>query len=229
MNNRGIALEFLVTILLAIIIFVPSCLMVSNYFRLSDQAKDSYLGFLNDIQTIEKDPTTSKLNLLMLDANTALTYFEPTKETRVYIQGPGDIDNPLVATAGNYLVTVKRPVECLDNQQCLCLFRNPTITQQYVDDFREVCLPDKCRQIRIYREATVTESQASCTSVPQLKIESCTIGTAHQAVAYHCLSGFILEREVFEQAGFINYFHGPRRLALSIRQQDNIVTISPPQ
>ena len=229
MNNKGIALEFLVTILLAIIIFIPACLTISNYFRLSDQAKDSYSGLLNDIQTVQQDQSASVLNLFILDANTAAVYFEPAKDAQLYIQGLGDIDNPTAAATGNYLVTVKRPAECLDNQQCLCLLRNPTITQRYVDDFREVCLPDKCRQIRIYREATVTESQAGCTSVPQLKIESCTIGTAHQVVAYHCLSGFILEREVFERAGFINYFHGPRRLALSIRQQEKVITISSPQ
>ena len=52
MNKKAIMTSFLITVILAIIIFVPTCYGISKLFRLSDQAQESFDNFAEAVAVI---------------------------------------------------------------------------------------------------------------------------------------------------------------------------------
>ncbi len=119
MKKRGISLPFLVTILLAIIIFVPTFLFLSKAFSFSAQAKDSAEKISQKIIALaQEQPGTKKVDLIILDQDSALlgftegspgfTLFMPARPGS---QGEGDIT-----------VSTIHPSEC-EGESCLCLCR----------------------------------------------------------------------------------------------------------
>lgn len=99
MNARGIMLKFLLTIILAIIIFAPACILTSKFFRLSAQAKDSFQDFTD---LITKQAEKAKVGdytgfMTILDDETYFAKFDNGKPldllfTRKYEGGPRPFD-----------------------------------------------------------------------------------------------------------------------------------------
>ena len=74
--KKAIMVDFLTTVLLAIIIFVPTCYMLSKVFVLSDQAKNSFGTMVGDIQKFAEDENALSSNsIIVLDKGTALLLY----------------------------------------------------------------------------------------------------------------------------------------------------------
>ena len=73
-DRKAIMIKFLVTVLLALIIFAPACMFVSKIFKLSDQAKDSFFDLIVKVSNAE--PGSKGSFLLKMDKDTALMKFD---------------------------------------------------------------------------------------------------------------------------------------------------------
>ncbi len=99
MNTRGIMLKFLLTVILAIIIFAPACILTSKFFRLSAQAKDSFQDFTDLVtKQVEKSKVGDYTGFMtILDDETYVAKFDNGKPldllfTRKYEGGPRPFD-----------------------------------------------------------------------------------------------------------------------------------------
>ncbi len=223
-------LKFLVTVILAIIIFAPACVFLSKYFRLSDQARDSFNEFTDILSDVEQGEN-SELFLLKLDRETALAYFEPNKEkVFVFVQGLGDLNMPGQGPSAD--IYFNRPDSCTDNTKaCLCLLQNIEGDRKYIpDDQRERCAGENnCGLAIIQGEGTFSATKGRCIQDITLPVSlsTCSIGIAHSSQGYYCQHGFVIERELLKEKGFPSYFVAPRRIALQIEKKENTVLITP--
>ncbi len=105
-NKKAIMMKFLVSLVLAIIIFVPACLFLSKFTRLSGQAEDSFAEFTNTIKTAYS--TRSKQNHdLIIDDDTFVIGYSAQKNTQL-------------CTSQNACATFAYPSEC-GGEACICL------------------------------------------------------------------------------------------------------------
>ncbi|MDO8656075.1 MAG: hypothetical protein Q7K45_02450, partial [Nanoarchaeota archaeon] len=193
-NKRAIVLKFLVTVILAIIIFAPACVFLSKFFRLSEQAEGSFNEFTTALTNLNQGKKEKDSFLLKIDAKTAVVYFEPNQEkVFLFIEGTGS------DRAGSGDVYFTRPNQCSDKiKSCLCLFQDVEGDRKYVDENRKRCstsLAGCDNYARVHSEATFSTAQGRCVqdiSLP-LSLESCTFGTVHNSVGYLCKNGFAIE------------------------------------
>ena len=79
--------DFLTTVLLAIIIFVPTCYALSKVFVLSDQAKNSFEDFATEIQKFSKDENALKTTgVVILDKETSLVLYNQPEQKLAFFQ-----------------------------------------------------------------------------------------------------------------------------------------------
>lgn len=78
MNTRGIMLKFLLTVILAIIIFAPACILTSKFFRLSAQAKDNFADLHSEMETFAKKASVGDYTgfALIMDENSYVAKFD---------------------------------------------------------------------------------------------------------------------------------------------------------
>jgi len=75
-NKKGIMLKFLAALILALILFVPACGLVSKFFRLSNQAKSNFHGFVEEIERFSTSPDEAKGKfLLIMDKGSFIVLF----------------------------------------------------------------------------------------------------------------------------------------------------------
>ncbi len=231
-NKKAIMMKFLVTVILAIIIFAPACVFLSKFFRLSEQAENSFNEFTTFLTGFVQGKKEKDSFLLKIDAGTAVVYFEPQQEqVHLYVQGLGTLGFKS-SQGGHADAYFKRPDTCTDTSKgCLCLFQEVEGELKYLPDVdRERCTTaGQCGLARIQAEATFSATTARCVqdfSLP-LMMPSCTVGQGHESLGYHCKSGFVIERELLKEKGFPAYFTAPRRIALNLEKKDNTIFISP--
>ncbi len=75
LNRKGITLPFVVTVLLALIIFIPACILVSKVFRVSEQADNSFNDFVKSMIDFSKSDKNQENFLLIMDAETFIAAF----------------------------------------------------------------------------------------------------------------------------------------------------------
>lgn len=130
LNRKAIMVDFLVTVLLAIIIFAPACYVSSTFFRLSDQAKESFTTFIRAAQKLSETGKEGepKSEFLILDKETALVFFEP-KYSEVKI----------VSSGNKYLFN--RPNQCPSDHNCVCLFQEVEEENDIFSAVKKTCYP----------------------------------------------------------------------------------------
>lgn len=71
-------LPFLVSVLLALLIFVPTCMKVSELFATSSQAKQDFVDFINEIKDFNEDAQVGdKLaTILIMDDGNFIAFFK---------------------------------------------------------------------------------------------------------------------------------------------------------
>jgi hypothetical protein len=218
MDKKGIMIKFLTTVLLAIIIFAPACYVASSFFRLSDQAKDNFIKFVDKVKSMENEiSTTEKIALLIMDEGTAVVYFEPyQKELKV------SIDATLVPGNENGNVILKREGSCLEEKGCLCLFREPEYSTAHPLLDEEVTYSES--------EATdsvVTDRKKFCQEIDVLLKMDCNIGVPTLLNSYTCNNGFFIERYLGKgnpDATSIRYEVG-RRTQIQLTREANYILL----
>lgn len=136
-NKKAIMVKFLVTILLAIIIFAPACIISSKIFRLSSQAKENFGDFVKEIKEVSAAGEGEKRSfMLIMDKGSFAALFPHDEQTH-----PAD-SKPAINLGSKYLGLPPRVVcisfiyptnEC-KGKPCLCLcreYRIEEIEKQY--------------------------------------------------------------------------------------------------
>lgn len=211
LNKKAIMVDFLVTILLAIIIFAPACYVSSTYFRLSDQSKQNFMNFVDTVKEVEKTTDSHKTALLILDEGTAIIYFEPA-QTKVTVSAVG---SGIYADNSHTLILVK-PSACVPDKGCLCLFRDPDYEVSsglFKDD-----------------TITITEERPYCQDFElPLKVDTCSIGQPTKIDSYTCINGFMIGRHLASGTSTtakVSYFEVARRTQISLSNQGDIILFS---
>src|SRR3989339_584061 len=115
MKKKAIVLNFLITLILAIIIFVPACVMVNKLFTPADsQAKDSFLSLAKEIKKVASTVNGQGSYMLIMEPGTVIVGF--TKDTFKHCLREGKLDT---------CETWKRPTdsEC-SSGSCVCLIKD---------------------------------------------------------------------------------------------------------
>ncbi|PIN76702.1 hypothetical protein COV17_01410 [Candidatus Woesearchaeota archaeon CG10_big_fil_rev_8_21_14_0_10_36_11] len=90
MNKKAIMVKFLVTVILALLIFTPACYFTSKLFRLSSQAASNFNDFVGVIESVAHNGDGAKSSfLLILDDDTSIVKFDKDGKN-VYLQYPTD-------------------------------------------------------------------------------------------------------------------------------------------
>ncbi len=215
MNKRAFTLDFLLTIIVALIIFIPGCMILSDMFRLSGQAEDNFLSLYNKLQNFAEEGREGepKSMRLILDEGTAIVYFEANKDNVVV-----DVDG---WAARNYQVVFERPSSCPTDKNCLCLIRDKEI-----EDVGGYYLGES---------ALIKPKKLSCKDDLEapLSIVKCGIGAAKSVNSYTCKNGFVIERLLFEEArdelvsgGALDaHFELQRRTIIQMTKRGNTVVV----
>ncbi|MBI2151877.1 hypothetical protein HYU21_04085 [Candidatus Woesearchaeota archaeon] len=160
MNKKGIMIDFLVTILLAIIIFAPACYFLGKMFTFSEQAKDSFFDLTKEIKSFAKDQKkTETSQLLILDEGSFVALFKDQEKQLIYsteeFQNPGGeivetADMDLVEVSGYYFAY---PVQSCTQLPCACLCRK--ISDESYNKAKDL----NCESL-------------TCQSLPEVKLQS---------------------------------------------------------
>lgn len=120
LNKKGLMLKFLLGLILALIIFVPTCIFTSKFFRLSDQAQDNFLEFTKEIKDFSNKPDQErKTFLLLLDDDTFITIFKQREEV-MFFSGSRKYEEGEVTIQKIF----KTPAQCTEFA-CACLCKKP--------------------------------------------------------------------------------------------------------
>lgn len=204
-NTKAIMLDFLVTLLLAILIFVPACLSTSKIFSF-DQSKQNFPDFVDDLRKVSVAPTGERrTTILILNEGTAVTYFEPHQD-----QIRVDVDANC-AGCSDYFFTLEKPTSCKDpDKGCLCLFQENTFDVES-DSFH--VLPEK----------TICDDVSYA-----LRLPVCGFGKANGVNSYTCYNGFVIERNLADEASWRvdAYYELPRRIPLQIKKEGDVIFLT---
>ena len=107
MNKKAIMTSFLITVILAIIIFVPTCYGVSKLFRLSDQAKDSFDNFAEVVKQLPSTENKKTSEIIIIDKGTLLVGFNANYKVQY-------------CAANGACGEISYPATC-NGKACLCL------------------------------------------------------------------------------------------------------------
>lgn len=207
-NKRGdIVVNFLVITVLALILFASACTVLSKFFRLSEQSKDSFKDFTNDIIKMEKAPVGERrTTILILDEGTAVVYFEPY-QTEVQVAVNAE-------STKNYIIKLASPGKCALEKGCLCLFKDPEfdVTMWTFDS----------------GTVKVSDSSALCQAIDvPLKIKNCGIGVPNDVNSYTCSNGFFIERHLADKSSWqiTSYYDAGRRTSIQMERFGDMVML----
>ncbi len=193
--------QFLVSLLLCLMIFIPACYMASKIFRTSEQAQDNYSEFVKELNDFQEHGQVGerKSVLLIMDDETAIVYFEKgTQETVI------NVDARVLESLFDFSKHLLKPGQCDNTKNCLCLFRESDFD---VPAFGE--------------NVVVTPKKVLCTNLDyDLTVETCNIGKAIGVNSYTCEgNNFMIERALGKPAD--SYYELPRRTVLYFIKEDS--------
>lgn len=225
MYRKGIMVQFLISLLICLMIFIPACYIASGIFRTSQQAQDNYAEFVEGLHDFLEHGQIGerKSVLLIMDEQTAVVYFEQGAQEVLV-----DVDAELLIK--NYVIHLLKPGQCDDGKNCLCLFRDSRFE---IDSSAEITLLD------IIGKITVIPQKVVCTNLDYaLTVETCSIGKGTLVNSYTCSNGFMIERNLAKKADFgklvegntlekletasvWSYYEVPRRTVLYFTKEDS--------
>ncbi|GEM_PF-4067163 len=190
-TKRGIMVEFLVTVILALIIFVPTCIFISNFFRLSDQAQVSFLNFSKTLEHFPQNEKKDVTSILIFDENTFVIGYNQNKDTEL-------------CTSEGICGKTKYPTEC-QGQSCLCLCTTSKEGQFTGSEEESIrCSERSCRQL-----PQVTF--ASGLPLANVHLNPSNSLTTPAVRNGYFKSGFILGRGTLSFSGIVVNFENVRR------------------
>lgn len=142
-KSGTIPLKFLVTMILAIVIFGPTLLMINRCFRLSDEADRSYDELLELIERIaEKEAGEFDSARLYMDDGTAVVFMSPGVEYTTLSAGWAEGGAAQAGTIVELLrgfnarLLFKRPAGCRRDKSCVFLCRNIKVSTSGSNSWR---------------------------------------------------------------------------------------------
>jgi len=205
--------QFLVSLLICLMIFIPACYMVSKIFRTSEQAQDNYSEFVQELNTFAEQGQTGekKSILLIMDDETAIVYFQKNAPKVVV-----EVDAKLPNT--DYSIHLMKPGQCDDSKNCLCLFRDTEFDTELFVEVSATTLKGKI---------TVIPTQIICTDFDyDLAVETCSIGESTLVNSYTCSDGFMIERALAKKSKAVySYYEIPRRTVLYFTKSDDTIRL----
>lgn len=211
MDRQGIMLKFLVTLILAIIIFVPACTFASKILGISTQAKNNFQDFTHSLEKLSQQPGKSITEILILDDQTAVVYFEKDKDVmQMEVDGQPPARELWIIT--DYRLVMHKPSACTQGKNCLCLFREPSFDLNLAQ-----------------KKVFVTSSSAICNSLDfELKLANCSLGVPHNINSYTCSDGFMIERGLVSNTKAADaYYQLSRRVPFRIHNDQGTLVLQP--
>ncbi len=205
-------MEFLVTVILAILIFAPACYVSAKFLRTSEQAKDNFVEFAQGLGDFAQKglPGEKKSQLLIMDQGTAIVYFEKGQQEVL-------VEVDAAAPYTDYKIHLQKPAQCADEKKnCLCLFREAEFDTTYWKPG--------------YDTVTVKPVTVLCANINfNLEAETCNLGQPHGVNSYRCSNGFMIERHLAEASSWAvsSYYDQPRRSLVYLQKIDQAVRIIP--
>jgi hypothetical protein len=237
-KKGGLMIKFLTTLILAIIVFAPACILSSKIFRTSDQAKVNFENFVENFNDFyfNGEFGEEKSTILILDEKTAIVYYQKNK--------PGmNVFVHTLPIMRDYYASINRPGQCSIEKNCLCLLRKSTFEKEnFVDSFGkdDVSASEKfsaylngddehLEGILSGPKLTITPKRVLCSDLDfDLSLDTCNIGEAINLgdQGYLCTDGFLIERKLIEKGLFVIDHVGydnPRRTLLQMTKLDGVV------
>jgi hypothetical protein len=218
MNKKGFMWDFLIGIVIALIIFIPTCMKASELLESTYQAKENFVDFAEELQTFAANANVNdpQRSLLIMDVETIVAYFPPQKDEakmEILIQDPPFFPNPVPL----YELHVVKPVTntCNDEGGCICLIRSPYAEREATGGLVKVTI--------------VSRGEIICSPVDfNLEATSCAFGSPQGDVhSYNCKSGIIIERDFLSEFSLIeSYYNTPRRITPLLLKTKSGVEIS---
>lgn len=213
-SKKGIMLKFLTTLILALIIFVPACMFVSNFFRVSEQAKQNFNSFTTEIKQLENpnvDVNIHQITILILDEQTAIVYFPvDSKEVKLTVK-------PTSNSAKGQELFFKRESSCSKDKGCLCLiqeFKKSEGAGRYSNVFLE--------DSKLY---FISKSVNCVDFDSRLSLVNCGIGEAVGVEGYNCEGGFVIERGVVKEFTNSFYYNLGRRVSFQLSKGGDSINL----
>ena len=208
-NRKGIMVKFLVTLVLAIIIFVPTCMFVSKVLdagtRSSTQAKDNFKEFITELNTFSKEKEAGDRfsKVLILDRVTAVVYYNKVGN-KIQV----DVDSKGL----DFEMNIQKPSACKKDMNCICLLRK----SEFESD-------------TISRTITVKPKRFLCENLNyEMIIDSCNNGEPTLVNSYKCKNGFLIERSLVKESDWKidSYYEIKRRSTVFMLKEQNSIRIT---
>lgn len=128
-------MKFLVTMVLALIIFAPACAISSKLFRLSNQAKENFVDFVITIKELHKkgEDLEQRTSILILDDNSLIAFFKKGTDTIYFRTG-----KEASTSSGPSSLAYSRGRSC-GTEACACLCREFITENGAIECSKSVC------------------------------------------------------------------------------------------
>lgn len=213
MKKANIMVPFLMVTMLALIIFIPTCMFASEMMRVSAQAKENFDDVFATIDEVYNEKVGHMDSvMLILDDQTALVYFNAgANEVTVDVNGEG------IGNDNNYIILFEKPSLCENDFNCICLFSNPEYDES--DEFGEILAGNELR--------VKSDYMTKCENINYtIALNSCNVGSPYQVNYYTCNNGFMIERGMAEEEGYDSYYDVNRRTGFSVKKLEDQVLLT---
>ena len=198
--------SFLITVILAIIIFVPTCYGISKLFRLSDQAKGSFDNFAEAITKLPASEQKKTSEILILDQDTFVVAYNANQNTKL-------------CTAQNDCGESIYPAAECAGKSCLCL------CQKFEDTgFKSEGEDISCIDIGRVCKKMDNIQFASGLLINNFYLDK-KIQSAPNTAEGYFQNGFILARGELAFSGFRYPFQNIRRQFFFITAEGNTISL----
>jgi len=205
-NKKAIMTSFLITVILALIIFVPTCYGISKLFRLSDQAKEGFDDFADTLTKLPTSEQKKTSEILILDQDTFVIAYNAHQNTKL-------------CTAQNDCGESLYPAAECAGQSCLCL------CQEFKDTgFKAEGEDIICADTGRVCKKTGNIQFASGLLISNFYLDKKTPSAPDITEGYF-QNGFILARGELAFSGFRYPFQNIRRQFFFITAQGNTIYI----
>ena len=163
--------------------------------------------FVKELNTFAKDGErlagTRDSAVLILDSDTAITYFKKTTSKVVV-----EVDS--IGT--DFSIFIDKPSACKEDQNCLCLLRKTDFESQYTD-----------------KQIIAKPKRFLCENLNyDLTIDTCNNGEPVKVNSYTCKNGFLIEHHFVEASDWssYSYYEVKRRSTVHMLKEQNSIRIT---
>lgn len=190
--------KFLVTVILALLIFAPTCMFTSKLFRLSDQAKENFKEFAILVREAHQTQQ-QRAHLLVLDKDSFVVGYTANKNTEI-------------CTAQGSCGTTLYPPEC-GGESCVCLCREYQGTGFTTGGESITCSKRSCENVgQIEFQDNLLISNFHQSELYQGELPPMPPALAQG----YFRNGFMIIRGPLEFSGFTFNFQDVRRIPLTV-------------